>query len=119
MAIASFVYDRILTSRWVMNPQESVYRSPMDSGLPKQIPRFTKTLGINQMTYLFTAAQYATFESVWWAQTSSFGSLWFDFVNPRTDIVSDGRIIGGAYQVNPYDICYDYFKVDMKVESFV
>ena len=108
MAVPSFAYDRILTSKWSMNPLPSVRRTPMSDGLPKQMPKFTRTMKRHQVSYLLTDAQVDAFY-VWWETTASFGTKFFDFVNPRTDATEDGRIVTGSFNITPYDVCVSRF----------
>ena len=118
MTVAAFEYKKILSSRWTASPQKSVRRTPIENGLPKQIPRFSRTLSVNNMSYLLTAQQYQEF-IIWWKDTASFGSQWFDFTDPVNDVVIEGRIQEGNYQVRPYDVCYSHFEITMVVEAWI
>lgn len=118
MAVAAFAYTKILAS-YSAGPQPgAVRRSDMESGEPKQAPRFSRVLQQHNMKYLLTAAQYTSFIT-WWKSTANFGTAWFDYYNPITASTEDGRMVSGEYSVEPFSATLSHYVVSMTVESWL
>lgn len=118
MAVAAFAYTRIMNNNLTVSPQKSVRRTQMADGLQKQAARYSKTLGNMSITYLMTDAEYLLFLT-WWKTTAAFGSQFFDFKSPVTDLIEDGRMIEGTYEAIPVNTKQTHWYVSMNVEVWL
>lgn len=118
MAVAAFAYTKFFSSEMAVQNQPSVRRTVMSDGLPKQAQRYSRTLEQFSMVYFMSNAQFVSFRS-WWDSTANHGTEWFNFTNPITDAVEDGRIINGAYTAVPFTGQQTHWRISMVVESWL
>jgi len=116
MAITSFQFTKILTGAYTQTPVDATRRTEMSDGVAKQATRFNKSYINHKMSYLMTAAEFASFKT-WWTGSSGYGALAFNFANPTTNTTVDGRIPDGLYTATPNDSEWLYWVVDITVET--
>lgn len=118
MADISFpTYGKLLTGSLTERPVPVIERTEMESGPQKQRRKQSTTMIERQVTYVFSAANYASFKT-WFKDTALFGSLWFNWFDPVTSTTKDGRIVGGQIEAAPVDPKLSAWRVNFVLETY-
>lgn len=73
----------------------TLIRTEMEDGLPKQAKIRSRVLVTRPVNlYLSSKADYLSFLE-WYTTDLSDGALWFDFQDPVTNTLKQGRFVGG------------------------
>lgn len=107
---------QLMTSSFSESPAPNVFRSEFESNDIKQTRRSSTRRVSREITYFFTAAEYATFKT-WFQATAEDGALYFDFTDPVDNVLKDFRIINGVYTATPVTIDLTHYYVSMQMET--
>ncbi|MBI3771472.1 MAG: hypothetical protein HY272_02015 [Gammaproteobacteria bacterium] len=109
---------KLLFNGFAEQRQPAVVRTEMDSGPPKQTKKLSRVMITRPVTYLFAAADYASFLT-WFETTINNGNDWFDWTDPRTSTVKQARIVGGQLdEARPRNGKLTYWTVSFKLETW-
>lgn len=110
-------YNRVLS--WAEAPnQNSVLRTPMEDGTPKQARRFARNYAIYTMSILMSDAEYTAFKS-WFLTDAEHGAKDFNFADPQTGVVKDFRLRGGQFNARPINQRQTYWNVSVEMEAYL
>ncbi len=94
---------KITFSGFKRKRMSNVIRSDMESGPAKQALRSSQDYIRFPVTYLFTEAEYDTFDA--WVKNTIFSVGWFSWVEPKDGATLQARIVNGdisdATPINP------------------
>ena len=89
-------YAHLLLEGYSESRAPSLLRTEMEDGPPKQARIRSRALVTRKATVqLRSRADYQAF-IVWFADELDEGALWFDFLDPVSKAVKQGRIVGGG-----------------------
>lgn len=118
MADISFpAYGKLMTGQMSERPIPIVERTEMESGPQKQRRKQSRTMVERDITYIFSAAEYATFKT-WFYTTSLYGSKFFNWTDPVTSTTKDARIVGGAIEAAPINPKLSAWRVSFVLETY-
>jgi hypothetical protein len=110
-------YGRLMTGQFIETSPTNLLRTTFESGAEKQVRRTNIKKTVRDVTYLFTAAEFATFKT-WFDVTAVAGSQYFNWVDPVDNVTKDARIVNGAYTATPLTKHFTAFYVTFQVESY-
>lgn len=117
MATISWVnVGELMTRSFSESPEPNVFRTEFENNDIKQTKRSSTIRVTREITYFFTADEYATFKT-WFQDTALDGALYFDFTDPVDDVVKDFRIINGTYTATPVTNDMTHYYVAMSFET--
>lgn len=107
---------QLMTTSFQESPAPNVFRSEFENNDIKQTRRSLTRRVTREITYFFTAAEYATFKT-WFQTTAEDGALYFDFTDPVDNVTKDFRIMNGTYTATPVTVDLTHYYVAMQMET--
>lgn len=98
MAATWPTFALILQDGYQESADYGVLRSDMDSGISKQRRRYSRPIVTRGLTFSMNGLDMKALFDKWVDQDLQGGVLWFDYLDPTTSIVKQGRMVGGKYQ---------------------
>ena len=116
MATISWVgVGELMTLSFSESPQPNVFRTEFENNDIKQTRRSSTKRITHEVTYFFTAAEYASFKT-WYTDTALDGAMYFSATDPVDNVSKDFRIVNGAYKAVPVNIPMTHYYVSMSWE---
>lgn len=111
-------YVEILFDGYGEERQPVVLRTDMESGPPKQLKQQSRAMVSRPCVLFMSKADYASFLT-WFKTTINQGASWFDFTDPRTGSVLQGRFVGGQLgKATPRDALLNTWQVPCTIETW-
>jgi hypothetical protein len=110
-------YGKIQYQGYSEKPRPNIYRTNMEGGPPKQARKYSLTFVERTVSYIFTAAEYATFKT-WFYTTSQYGALWFNWNDPVDGTNKIARIMNGQITANPIGAGGDNWLINFTLETY-
>jgi hypothetical protein len=99
-------------------PDQAVYRTQVEGGLPKLLQKFSLTLVKRPVVYLAgTNADYQSFKT-WVRATLKNGADWFNWTDPVDNVLKLARIENGAFKGSPWTPMLDKWEISMTIETW-
>lgn len=94
-------YVTVTKAGFTIQPESQVIRSDMESGPPKQVRRFSRSMIKRPvLLYLDSKSDFNSFVT-WVNDTLAGGSLWFNWSDPVSGAIKLTRIVDGVYEARP------------------
>lgn len=100
-AVFPHAYALILFEGYAEGRESAVSRAPMETGPVKQLKTKSRVLVTRPVRILLRSnANYESFIS-WFTDDINLGADWFDFTDPRDNVVRSARIVEGKIDPKP------------------
>ena len=110
-------YAKLLADGYAEQRESALLRTEMESGPPKQAKFKSRVMVVRPVTVLLQSrSDYLSFVT-WFSETINEGSAWFDFTDPVTHTVKQGRIVGGGLEATP-QAGLTLWTIPLKIETW-
>lgn len=117
--MASFpTYARVLLDGYAVQQASALKRSEMDAGPPKQRLERSRQVTERQVTVQLRSRNDYTAFMVWFRDTIHRGADWFDWSDPESLTVVQGRIKNGELQRKPMNSAMTLWHVSFTLETW-
>ena len=94
-------YVKLLANGYQEQRESALLRTEMESGPPKQARIKSRVMVTRPVEIMVNSkADYQAFVT-WFSTAINEGSDWFDFTDPVTRTVKQGRFVGGGLEATP------------------
>ena len=111
-------YLSLTTRDFKEEPDEGVYRTPMEQGLPKQLAKSSRALVKRPVVYLAkTKADYLSFKA-FVSTTLHNGADWFNWTDPVDGVTKLAQIENGKYSATPWTPTLSHWDISMTIVTW-
>ena len=111
-------YAYLLLSGYGESRASALLRTEMEDGPPKQARIRSRALVTRKaVVQLRSLADYTAFIA-WYADDLDEGALWFDFRDPVSKTVKQGRLVGGAALEATAQSSLNLWEIPLQIETW-